>query len=242
MNDPQTLYDYLFVRLEIGKLLRATYVPLLLTATAMPMAVAFGLILALMRMSKLRALRWVAVTYIEVMRGTPLFVQLFLVFYSLPMVGQRIFHTSLLTLEPLPAAIICLAANYAAYEAEIHRAGLEAVDKGQREAALSIGMSERQTFFKVTLPQAFRIILPPVINDAIAMLKDSCLASAIGVQELLKVSEGIARAKFISEEMYIAAAIIYMMLSRIFYFLGKWIESKLKAKGGAELQLEKARH
>ena len=159
--------------------------PLILTALSMPLAVFFGLILALMRMSRSRVLSWLAAIYIEVMRGTPLYVQLFLVYYTLPQIGLA-FHTDALTLDPFPAAIICLTANYAAYEAEIHRAGLQAVDKGQREAALSIGMSEWQAFFLVMLPQAFRIILPPVINDAIAMLKDSCLASAIGVMELLK--------------------------------------------------------
>lgn len=236
------MWRYLVEDIRIFDLIHAARWPLYLTALSMPLAVFFGLILALMRMSRTRLLAWPAIAYIEVMRGTPLYVQLFLVYYTLPQIGLA-FHTDWLTLDPFPAAVICLTANYAAYEAEIHRAGLQAVDKGQREAALSIGMSESQSFFLVTLPQAFRIILPPVINDAIAMLKDSCLASAIGVMELLKVAEGIGKNSAVGlPNMYIAAGLLYMILSLAFYFLGKFIETKLKARGGAELQLETPRH
>jgi len=238
VDGSESLYSYLFVKLELGKLLWAARIPLLLTAAAMPLAIVIGLFLALMRQSRHFWLSWPAAAYIEVMRGTPLFVQLFFVFYSLPRIGYALFGNDLLTLEPFPTAVMCLALNYAAYEAEIHRAGLQAVDKGQREAALSIGMNEQQSFRIVVLPQAFRVVLPPIINDAIAMLKDSCLASAIGVQELLRTAEGIGRAKFNSEEMYIVAAVLYMILSLGFYALGKWVESRLKAQGQAELKLE----
>jgi His/Glu/Gln/Arg/opine family amino acid ABC transporter permease subunit len=233
------MWNYLVNDIQIWALIRAARWPLYLTALSMPLAVFFGLFLALMRMSRSRLLSWPASAYIEVMRGTPLYVQLFLVYYTLPQIGNLL-HTTALTLDPFPAAVICLAANYAAYEAEIHRAGLMAVDKGQREAALSIGMSEKQAFFIVTLPQAFRIILPPVINDAIAMLKDSCLASAIGVMELLKVAEGIGKnnSEVGLANMYIAAGLLYMVLSLAFYALGKFIESKLKAAGAPELHLD----
>ncbi len=236
------MWTYLVEQIHIGDLIVAARWPLYLTALSMPMAVFFGLFLALMRLSSSKMLSWPSAAYIEIMRGTPLYVQLFLVYYTLPQIGIA-FHTRALTLDPFPAAVICLAANYAAYEAEIHRAGLQAVDKGQREAALSIGMSEKQSFFLVTLPQAFRIILPPVINDAIAMLKDSCLASAIGVMELLKVAEGIGKNSEVGlANMYIAAGVLYMILSLGFYFLGKYIEIKLRARGGAELSLTQARH
>lgn len=206
----------------------------------MPLAVCFGLALAMMRTSRHRLISWPASIYIEVVRGTPLLVQMFLVFYSLPKLGQY-FNTELLTLSPFVASVICLAGNYAAYEAEIHRAGLQAVDKGQREAALSIGMSERQSFFHVVLPQAFRVVVPPIINDLIAMLKDSCVASVIGVPELLNKAQAIARSNFKLEEMYIAAALIYMALSLICYALGKTIERRMKPTGAAELHLDLAR-
>jgi His/Glu/Gln/Arg/opine family amino acid ABC transporter permease subunit len=228
--------------IQIWVLLYAARWPLILTALAMPLAVFFGLILALMRMSRASILSWPAATYIEIMRGTPLYVQLFLVYYSLPQVGAWL-GTDWLTFESFPAAVVCLAANYAAYEAEIHRAGLEAVDKGQREAALSIGMSEWQAFFLVTLPQAFRIVLPPVINDAIAMLKDSCLASAIGVRELLNEAQSIGKNSEVGlPTMYLVAGVLYMILSLAFYGLGQWLAARLKAKGGMELNVTQARH
>src|SRR5947207_9910260 len=123
--------EQFFADIQIGKLIKAARWPLYLTALSMPLAIFFGLILALMRMSRSRILSWTAATYIEVMRGTPLYVQLFLVYYSLPQIGKLIGMQEALTLSAFPAAVLCLSANYAAYEAEIHRAGLQAVNKGQ---------------------------------------------------------------------------------------------------------------
>src|SRR5476649_2838240 len=141
---------------------------------------------------------------------------MFLVYYSLPVLSLYL-HTRLLIFDPFPASILCLAGNYAAYEAEIHRAGLQAVDKGQREAALSIGMSERQAFFRVVLPQAFRIVVPPIMNDLIAMLKDTCLVSVINVGELLYVAMGIGKSRFNMPQMLVAAAVIYLIMSLVCY-------------------------
>src|SRR6185369_7917456 len=131
------MWNYLLDDIQIWALIRAARWPLYLTALSMPLAVVFGLLLALMRMSRSRILSWLSASYIEVVRGTPLYVQLFLVYYTLPQLGIML-NVHWLTLDPFPAAVLCLSANYAAYEAEIHRAGLQAVDRGQREAALSI--------------------------------------------------------------------------------------------------------
>ena len=207
----------------------------------MPLAVCFGLILALMRMSRFRILSWAAACYVEIIRGTPLLVQMFLVYYSLPVLSLYL-NTRLLIFDPFPASILCLAGNYAAYEAEIHRAGLQAVDKGQREAALSIGMSEKMSFLLVVMPQAFRIVVPPIINDLIAMLKDSCLASALGVPELLNTAAKIGKSRFALEKFYVLASILYMIMSLVCYALGKYIEGRLKARGTPELKLDQARH
>ncbi len=243
------MWEFLTKQIFIFDLIYAARWPLYMTALAMPLAVFFGLILALMRISGKKLLVWPATTYIEIMRGTPLFVQLYLVYFSLPQIGVALDPMLpgaqyWLTLTPFPAAVICLAAIYAAYEAENQRAGLLAVDKGQREAALSIGMSEAQAFVRVVLPQAVRIILPPIINDAIAMLKDTCLASAIGVAELLRSAKDIGQNSVpnSTSRMYVAASILYMILSLACYFLGKWIEGKLKSKGGAELKVEQPKH
>jgi len=205
----------------------------------MPTAVLAGLALALMRHSRRRCLKWPAVAYIELMRGTPLLVQLYLVYFTLARFGEAM-QTHLLTWDNFTVGVFCLAANYAAYEAEILRAGIEAIDKGQREAALSIGMSEWQAFHLITLPQAFRIVVPPIVNDLIAMLKDSCLVSVIGVKELLNVAVGIGKARFTVPEMILSAAAIYLILSLACAAMGKYLERALKVRGAGELRLEPA--
>jgi His/Glu/Gln/Arg/opine family amino acid ABC transporter permease subunit len=241
----ESIRHYLFDELFLGKLLIAAKWPFILTAMSMPLAVVIGLGLALLRRSERRWLSWPAATYIEVVRGTPLLVQMFLVYYSLPLLGQWLEEgcglpgaQRFFTLDAVVAAVVCLAGNYAAYEAEIHRAGIDAVDRGQREAALSLGMSEGQAFRHVVLPQSLRIIVPPVINDLIAMLKDSCVASVITVPELLNRAQAIARANLRTGEMYVLAAAIYMALSLACYALGKWIECRLRKPGAPEVHLE----
>ncbi|MBI5723157.1 MAG: amino acid ABC transporter permease [Planctomycetes bacterium] len=229
------IIDFLLKDIFLLDLLKAAGYTLLLTGTAMPLAVALGLVLAGLRLSRRKWLAWPAATYIEVIRGTPLLVQLFLIYYALPQLGEY-FNTDWLTWDKLYVGIFCLGANYAAYEAEILRAGLEAVDRGQREAALCIGMSERQAFQRVVLPQAFRIVVPPLINDVIAMLKDSSLVFVIGVQELLTVAMAIGRSRFTVPRMMVAAAVLYLVMSMACYFLGKYLERRLKVQARAELQ------
>ncbi|MGH7145816.1 MAG: amino acid ABC transporter permease [Planctomycetota bacterium] len=230
--------------LSLPLLLRGCGYTLLLTVVSMPLAVVFGLVLALLRRSRRRWCAWPASVYIELIRGTPLLVQLYLVYYSLPEIGIWLndltphIQSTWFTWNNLAVGILCLAGNYAAYEAEVHRAGLDAVDKGQREAALSIGMSPAQAFLRVVLPQAFRIVIPPVINDLIAMLKDSCLVSIIGVMELLNAAMSIGKSRFNMPQMLIAAAVLYLAMSLPCYFLGKWIERRLKARGAPELHLD----
>ena len=229
---------------SLQQLLIASGTTLLLTALSMPLAVVFGLALALMRRSRQLALSWPAAIYIELIRGTPLLVQLYLLYYSLPILGQWLseqipaIQSEWFVLDNFVVGIMCLAGNYAAYEAEIHRAGLDAVDKGQREAALSIGLSEQQTFIRVVLPQAMRIVIPPIINDLIAMLKDSSLVSIIGVTELLQVATGIGKSRFNMPQMLVVAALFYLAMSVPCYFLGKWVERRLKARGAPELHLD----
>jgi polar amino acid transport system substrate-binding protein len=215
----------------IWLLLRGSLTTLALTAIAMPLALIVGLGLALMGRSHTPLLRWPARAYIQVIRGTPLMVQIFLIYYTLPQVGQLLGLGELLTFNNFVVGVLCLAANYAAYEAEIHRAGIEAVPRGQREAALSLGMSERQSFYFIVLPQSFRIILPPVLNDLIAMLKDSCIVYVVGVQELLTVALGIGKSRFNVPQMLVAAAVLYLVLSLAADWLGKRLEARLRQRG-----------
>ncbi|MES1171619.1 MAG: amino acid ABC transporter permease, partial [Bacteroidota bacterium] len=148
----------------------------LVSLGGMAIAVSLGLCLALSRLYLPRG-RWLATAYIELFRGTPVLLQLFLIYYGLAPV---------LRLDALTAAIVGLGLNYAAYEAEIYRAGLLAVPPGQLEAALSLGMKRTLALRRIVLPQAFRVALPGVTNDFIALLKDSSLVSVITVVELTK--------------------------------------------------------
>ena len=161
---------------HFGLFLQGALVTLLVSVGAMALAVPFGLLLALARLYAPRA-RPFATAYIEVFRGTPVLLQLYLLYYGL---------APLLRLDAMVAAIVGLGLNYAAYEAEIHRAGIAAVPAGQLEAALSLGMPRRLALRRVVLPQAFRVALPGMTNDFIALLKDSSLVSVITVVELTK--------------------------------------------------------
>ena len=218
----------------------------LLTGMCMPLAATFGLLLALLRRSQNQLVAWPAVVYIELVRGTPLLVQLAFVYFSLPMAGQWLdtkfplqdhpdFFMRMLTWDNFWVGVACLAGNYAAYEAEIHRAALSAVDGGQREAALSLGLSERQAFLHIILPQALRISVPPMMNDMTAMLKDCSLLSTISVIELLNYLQSQGRQGNMMEMLAIAA-LIYLILSLACSVLGRWIERKLTPPGAPELK------
>ena len=150
---------------------------LLVTSGALVLAVALGLILAMLRISRLRWVSALAKIYIEIMRGTPAITQLFIIYFGLPELGIR--------LEPIPAAIIGLGMNGAAYTAENYRAGIAAVHRGQIEAALSIGLTPLRTLRYVVLPQAVRIVIPPLTNYSISLVKDSAIVSTIAVPEIM---------------------------------------------------------
>jgi polar amino acid transport system substrate-binding protein len=222
-------------------LLRGAGYTLLLTVLSMPLALFFGLVLALMVRSRRWPLSIPAQVYIQVMRGTPLLVQVYVIFFALPQLGLLL-DVKWLTWPAFAVGVLCLAANYAAYEAEIHRAGLDAVPKGQREAALALGMSESQAFYYVILPQSLRIILPPVFNDLISMLKDSCLVSVMGVAELLYVANSAGKATFHYGEMLLAAALLYLLMSLTADWIGKRLEARLQVGGMPQVKKQAQRH
>lgn len=159
-------------------LLQAAGMTVFLSVTAMPLAILLGIMIAVVRLYGPKVLAIPATIYVEVIRGTPLMLQLFFIFFLLPSVG--------LNISALPAAIMGLAINYSAYEAEIYRAGLQAVPVGQMEAALTLGMSRAMALRRVVLPQAVRMVMPPVTNDFIALFKDTSVCSVITVVELSK--------------------------------------------------------
>lgn len=165
-------------------LLEAAGMTILLACVSMPLAMLVGLFVALGRLYGPLPLKWILVCYVELLRGTPLALQLFFIYFMLPELAHYLFPDHPLRIPAYVAAIAGLAINYSAYEAEIYRAGLQAVPRGQMEAALSLGMSQRLALRRIIVPQAARIVIPPVTNDFIALFKDTSVCSVISVVEL----------------------------------------------------------
>ena len=202
-------------------LLKGAILTIELTFCAMILALVFGLFLGLGRISKNKLIYSSVTVYIEVIRGTPLLVQLFIIYYALPDYG--------IYLTPFLAGTIGLGLCYAAYVAEIYRAGIQAVPKGQTEAALSLGMRKRKAMRRIILPQAVKIILPPVTNNFISMLKDSSLCSVITVIELMRQAQIYVASTFRTMEVYLMVAIIYLSLAYPLSVLVSKLELRLKA-------------
>jgi len=186
-------------------------------------ALALGLLLAFARIYGPGPLRPVSTAYVEIYRGTPLLIQLFILYYGLPNIG--------ITLSPFAAAIIGLGMNYAAYEAEVYRGGIEAVPRGQMEAALSLGMDRSLAFRRIIFPQAFKISLPSVTNDFISLLKDSSIVSVIAMVELTKTYGILAATTLRYFELGLVAAILYLCMSYPLSVLAKRLGKKLHGVG-----------
>ncbi len=202
-----------------GLLLKAALMTVALAVVAMPLAVFIGLALSLMRLYGPHWLAWLAVVYIEVVRGTPLVLQLYVIFFLLPEIGVSI--------HAFWAGVLGLAINYSAYEAEIYRAGLQAIPRGQMEAALSLGMSRWLALRRIILPQATRLVIPPVTNDFIALFKDTAVCSVITVVELSKEYYIHARSTGAIFELGILTAILYLAMSYPLSLLAGLLERRM---------------
>jgi cystine transport system permease protein len=177
-------------------------IPLALSSFVLGLALALAV--ALMRLSRVRILAWIARAYISVIRGTPLLVQLFVIFYGLPSLGLKI--------DPWPSAIIAFALNVGGYAAEVIRAAILSVPKGQWEAAHTIGMGRSLALRRIILPQAARVSVPPLSNTFISLVKDTSLASLILVTELFRQAQKIATASSEFMLLYLEAALIYWLI------------------------------
>ncbi|MEJ2207792.1 MAG: ABC transporter permease subunit [Anaerolineae bacterium] len=189
----------------------------LVSALSIALAVVLALLGALGRLSSNPIPNGIAGFYISLIRGTPLLVQIFIWYLGLPQLG--------IILQPIAAGVLALGVNYGAYMTEIFRAGIQAISKGQQEAAQALGMSGTQTFRRVILPQAFRIVIPPIGNDFIAMMKDSSLVYIMGVWELTFRAQKIGRQNFRTMETFIIAAGFYWLLTVVFQFLQGKLET-----------------
>ncbi len=157
--------------------------------------------------------------YVSLVRGTPLLVQIYFIFFALPQMGVR--------LDAVPAGILALSFNYGAYMTEIFRAGIQAVPGGQREAAQALGMPEALVMRRVVLPQAVRIVIPAIGNDFIAMIKDSALISTIAVQELLWRAQRAGTRDFKTLQALLIAAAVYWLLTIIFSYFQDRLEQRM---------------
>lgn len=208
-----------------GSLVSAAGMTILLSVASFPLAILAGLLVALGRMYGPRPLAWALGAYVEAIRGTPLMFQLFVLYYLLPELG--------IYLPALAAGIAGLALNYSAYEAEIYRAGLQAIPRGQMEAALALGMSRGLALRRVVIPQAVRIVIPPVTNDFIALFKDTSVCSVITLTELTKQYSILANTNGGVIEFGLAAAVLYLAMSLPLSWISKWFEGRLDAEKSA---------
>jgi len=175
------------------------------TIGALAFALVAGLVVALARMSRWRVIRVFAGIYVELIRGTPALAQLFIIYFGLPDLG--------ISPKPVTAAIIGLGINGAAYLAEIYRAGIEAIHKGQVEAALSLGMTPRRAMQYIILPQALRLMLPPITNFSILLLKDTALVSVIAAPEIMFFARNLVTETFQSMHVYLLAGMLYLCMT-----------------------------
>ena len=187
-------------------LLLGAGVTIKITAMSVAVGVIIGLFVGIARICRVRPLEWLAAVYVDFFRGTPLLVQIFLVYFALPVLtGQRI--------DPYIAAIGACGINSGAYVAEIFRAGIQSIDEGQMEAGRSLGMTWGQTMRYIIVPQAFKRVIPPLGNEFIALLKDSSLVSVIGFEELTRRGQLIIAKTYGSLEIWISVAIVYLVMT-----------------------------
>jgi arginine/lysine/histidine transport system permease protein len=193
--------------------INGTKITLMLAFFTVLFGTIIGTFLALMRLSNNKILKFVATAYIEFIRGTPLLVQLFIFYYGIPAALN-------IELTELPAAIIALAINSGAYVAEIIRAGIQAVDKGQMEASRSLGMTHWMTMFHVIIPQAFKNVIPALGNEFVVVVKESSIVSVIGISELTRSSDIVRGVTYKSEPLFVVAAIYFVITFTLSKLLG----------------------
>jgi polar amino acid transport system permease protein len=190
--------------------------------TTVILSMPLGLLISFVRMSRFKILQWIARIYISIMRGTPLMLQLMVVFYG----PYFFFHVRIPTSYRLPACLIGFVINYAAYFAEIFRSGIESIPVGQQEAAQVLGYSKAQTFVHIIFPQMVKRVLPPVTNEVITLVKDTSLAFALSVTEMFTIAKQIA-ASNASMVPYIAAALFYYVFNMLVALLMEKCEKKM---------------
>ena len=201
-------------------ILSGLWITIYLSIISMFFAFFMGLVIALMRLSKIYVFKIFSRAYIEFFRGIPLFVFIIWLYYGLAMVSG-------INFDPITAGIICLSMQHGGYLAEIYRSGIEAIPKGQWEASYSLGFSTVRAFYEIIFPQVLKIMIPPTANMFIGLLKDSALVSVIGVNELMRQSQITTSLTFRPFEFYTVTALIYISITLILSYMSSYLEKRL---------------
>jgi polar amino acid transport system permease protein len=205
-------------------LLKGAFVTLQVTFASLGISLVLGLLAGIARLKRKKQFTYyIASSYVAVIRGTPLLVQLFILFFGLPQLGIR--------LPAFLCAVLGLGIYSGAYMTEIVRGAIQSIDKGQIEAARCLGMSERQTTWKIVLPQAFLRMLPPLGNEVIALVKNSALVSLLTIDDLMREGQRIISVSFRSLEVYLTIAVVYLIITSVASFLIRKMEKRLRLEG-----------
>ena len=216
------LIDFEFFAKILPSLLKASVVTISLTAMSLFFGTIIGLVVALMKISRFKILAVIGGFYTWVIRGIPLLVQLFVLYFGLPKIGIQ--------LASFQAAVIGVSVCGGAYIAEIIRAGIQSIDRGQMEAALSLGMPYLTAMRRIIIPQAYRRLLPPLGNEFITLMKDTSLVSAISMTELSRQGTILDATFFRSLEIYLCVGVIYLMMTTVFVAIFGQMEKRLALK------------
>lgn len=212
-------FDFGLIWDSLPLLIAGAGVTIEITAISVGLGFILGLVVSVCRLSGWKILKAVAVCYVNILRGTPLLVQIFLIYFALPMlIGQRV--------NPFLAAVAACSINSGAYVSEIFRAGIQAVDRGQMEAGRSLGLSWMQTMWYIILPQAFRKVIPPLGNEFISMTKETSLVSVIGFEELTRRGQLIIAKTYGSFEIWLTVAAIYLVMTLSIAQLVSYLERR----------------
>src|ERR1700710_2922786 len=212
-------FDWGAIWYAIPYMLRGTVITLEISVCAMVLASFVGLAMGLVSASRMRLPKAIIKAYVYFVRGTPALVQIFLVYFALPRIGFE--------LSPFWSGVVALAFNSAGFIAEIMRAGLQSIDAGQSEAALSIGMTDRQSILFILLPQSLRRITPPLTNELITLVKSSSLLSVISITELTRSAQVIIAERFTPFELYAELAVYYLVVISALSLGSEYVEKRL---------------
>lgn len=211
--------DYSIVVSKLPYLIEGCWVTLEISFYSLLLGMVFGIMGALCRTSSNRFLGRIAFFYVWIIRGTPVMVQLFILYFGLPQLGIK--------LDSMTAGVLGLAVNTGAYITEIIRAGIQAVDKGQMEAALSLGMNTRKAMVRIVGPQAIKVCIPPLVNQFIMTLKNSSIASLVTITELFRTGEQLIYTTFRSFEVYTMIALLYLIMNSVFMIAADNLERRM---------------